>query len=239
MQSCSTARLVFLLNGHKRAIARVPGAGVCAGTLGRADGRGAIAEPVIEMFGNASRLFGPVPQMLLGIAMVMVLFENERNAVQENALALLHAGRRSAAAAVRRRPGPQHASRAGPLANALPMRCAAICITERWRGVLPSVQRGFSAEFLGSSGEHGRGRIHLRTGLPAQRILHLRRHAGDDRALARHRRRHVRRIQADPGRAERPASDRRQPADPRTQFRRDPVSARRAPGVSVRRTCGC
>ena len=40
------------------------------------------------MFGNASRLFGPVPQMLLGIAMVMVLFENQRNAVQENTLAL-------------------------------------------------------------------------------------------------------------------------------------------------------
>src|SRR3984957_17973505 len=30
---------------------------------------------------------GPIPQMLLAIAMVMVLFENERNAVQENALA--------------------------------------------------------------------------------------------------------------------------------------------------------
>ena len=32
-------------------------------------------------------MLGPLPQMLLGIAMVMVLFENERNAVQENALA--------------------------------------------------------------------------------------------------------------------------------------------------------
>ena len=32
-------------------------------------------------------MLGPMPQMLLGIAMVMVLFENERNAVQENALA--------------------------------------------------------------------------------------------------------------------------------------------------------
>src|SRR5262249_16898678 len=39
-----------------------------------------------DMFGVAGQL-GAVPQMLLGIAMVMVLFENERNAVQENALA--------------------------------------------------------------------------------------------------------------------------------------------------------
>ena len=40
------------------------------------------------MFGSAADYLGPVPQMLLGIAMVMVLFENERNAVQENTLAL-------------------------------------------------------------------------------------------------------------------------------------------------------
>ena len=40
------------------------------------------------MFGSASRFLGPMPQMLLGIAMVMVLFENQRNAVQENTLAL-------------------------------------------------------------------------------------------------------------------------------------------------------
>ena len=39
------------------------------------------------MFGSAGHVLGPIPQMLLGIAMVMVLFENERNAVQENALA--------------------------------------------------------------------------------------------------------------------------------------------------------
>ena len=41
--------------------------------------------PFLRIFGGD--LLGPVPQMLLGIAMVMVLFENERNAVQENALA--------------------------------------------------------------------------------------------------------------------------------------------------------
>src|SRR5208337_3445813 len=49
---------------------------------------GQLQSPMGEPFGSANRLFGPVPQMLLGIAMVMVLFENQRNAVQENTLAL-------------------------------------------------------------------------------------------------------------------------------------------------------
>ena len=44
--------------------------------------------PLAEMFGSVGHVLGPVPQMLLGIAMVMVLFENERKAVQENTLAL-------------------------------------------------------------------------------------------------------------------------------------------------------
>ena len=49
---------------------------------------------VLMLFGQFSNsylqlsdLLGPIPQMSLGIAMVMVLAENERNAVQENALA--------------------------------------------------------------------------------------------------------------------------------------------------------
>src|ERR1700686_5547586 len=49
---------------------------------------GQLRNPWVEAFGSASRLFGPAPQMLLGIAMVMVLFEMERNAVQESTLAL-------------------------------------------------------------------------------------------------------------------------------------------------------
>ena len=65
-------------------------------------GVGQLQNPWTEMFGNASRLFGPVPQMLLGIAMVMVLFENQRNAVQENTLALSTLGVDPRRSAVRR-----------------------------------------------------------------------------------------------------------------------------------------
>jgi hypothetical protein len=58
-----------------------------AGAVGGADG----SDSVQSVDGNVwhvGHFLGPVPQMLLGIAMVMVLFENERNAVQENTLAL-------------------------------------------------------------------------------------------------------------------------------------------------------
>src|SRR5580700_11811267 len=48
---------------------------------------GQLVSPYSEVLGNAGHMLGPLPQMLLAIAMVMVLFENERNAVQENALA--------------------------------------------------------------------------------------------------------------------------------------------------------
>src|SRR5512140_2145725 len=38
-------------------------------------------------FGNAAYLMGPLAQMLIGVSMVIVLFDNERRIVQENALA--------------------------------------------------------------------------------------------------------------------------------------------------------
>ena len=104
--------------------------------------------PFLQQFGNLGHVLGPIPQMLLGIAMVMVLFENERNAVQENALAFSTLG-----------VDPRRLLYAGDLVLSmqnildrlvapLPTRRAVICIPERWRTILPSVQRGFSAELL-------------------------------------------------------------------------------------------
>ncbi len=96
------------------------------------------------MFGSASRLFGPVPQMLLGIAMVMVLFENQRNAVQENTLALSTLGVDPRRLLFAEDLVPNMQAALERLRSALPMDRAAIVITERWRGLLPSVQHGFS-----------------------------------------------------------------------------------------------
>ncbi|MGD0268347.1 MAG: GAF domain-containing protein, partial [Candidatus Sulfotelmatobacter sp.] len=104
--------------------------------------------PVAEMFGSVGHVLGPVPQMLLGIAMVMVLFENERNAVQENTLALSTLGvdPRRLLSADDLLPSMQSAL--DRLAGALSARQAVIYISERWRSLLPSVERGFSPEFI-------------------------------------------------------------------------------------------
>jgi diguanylate cyclase (GGDEF)-like protein len=109
-----------------------------------------------EMLGVAGQL-GPVPQLLLGIAMAMVLFENERNAVQENALAFSTLGvdpmRLLAASDL----VPSMQNILDRLVAPLPTGRAVICISERWRAVLPSVQLGFSAEFAANLDATGAG----------------------------------------------------------------------------------
>ena len=79
---------MFYLRGHKRGSLAFQVLAVALALWAVLIGVGQLRSPWVEIFGSASRLFGPVPQMLLGIAMVMVLFENERNAVQESTLAL-------------------------------------------------------------------------------------------------------------------------------------------------------
>lgn len=113
--------------------------------------------PLMAMFGAVGHVLGPVPQMLLGIAMVMVLFENERNAVQENTLALstLGADPRRLLSAEDLLPSMQSALER--LAGALSAGRAVIYIGERWRGLLPSVQRGFPPGFLEALTASGAG----------------------------------------------------------------------------------
>src|SRR5882762_5267297 len=129
----------FYINGHKRGSLAFQVLAFSLALWAVLMGFGQLNNPWVEAFGNASRLFGPVPQMLLGIAMVMVLFENQRNAVQENTLALSTLGvdpRRllSASDLV-----PSMQGALARLMSALPARRAAICIAQRWRGLLPSV----------------------------------------------------------------------------------------------------
>jgi diguanylate cyclase (GGDEF)-like protein len=102
----------------------------------------------VAMFGTLGHILGPIPQMLLGIAMVMVLFENERNAVQENTLALSTLGADPRRLLTAEDLLPSMHSALDRMAGALSARRAIIYISERWRTLLPSVQRGFSIEFL-------------------------------------------------------------------------------------------
>ena len=118
---------------------------------------GKLVSPYSEVLGNAGHMLGPLPQMLLGIAMVMVLFENERNAVLENALAFSTLG-----VDPRRLLGaedlvPSMTAVLDRLISPLPTRRAVICIAEQWRGMLPSVQRGFSPELIQKLEKTGAG----------------------------------------------------------------------------------
>src|ERR1035441_515258 len=109
---------------------------------------GQLHQPFLEVVGQLGGFLGPLPQMLLAISMVMVLFENERNAVQENALAFSSLGvdPRKLLSASDLVPSLQ--TFVDRLVGPLPSRRAVLFVTQQWRGTLPSVQKGFSDEFL-------------------------------------------------------------------------------------------
>jgi diguanylate cyclase (GGDEF)-like protein len=109
---------------------------------------GQIHQPFLDIVGQLGGFLGPIPQMLLAISMVMVLFENERNAVQENALAFSSLGvdpRRLFSASELK---PSLQTFVDRLVSPLPSHRAVFFVSQQWRGTLPSVQKGFSAEFL-------------------------------------------------------------------------------------------
>jgi diguanylate cyclase (GGDEF)-like protein len=111
-------------------------------------GAGQFHQSFLGTVGQLGGFLGPIPQMLLAIAMVMVLFENERNAVQENALAFSTLGidpRRllSVADLV-----PSLQAFVDRLVAPLASRRAVVLISTQWRNAVPSVQKGFSTEFL-------------------------------------------------------------------------------------------
>jgi transcriptional regulator with GAF, ATPase, and Fis domain len=87
----------------------------------------------------------------------MVLFENERNTVQENALAFSTLGVDSRRLLAAEDLVPSMQNVLDRLIAPLPMSRAVICISERWRTVLPSVQRGYSAEFVKKMEAEGAG----------------------------------------------------------------------------------
>ena len=116
---------------------------------------GQFGNPFIQTF--SGHLLGPIPQMLLGIAMVMVLFESERNAVQENALAFSTLGVDPGHVLNAKDLVPSMSSILERLVAPLPKRRAILYISQQWRTTLPSVQRGFSPELLDKLQGQGAG----------------------------------------------------------------------------------
>ena len=148
---------VFYINGHRKGSLAFKVLAFSLALWAVLMGAGQFRNPWGLRFGSAANYLGPVPQMLLGIAMVMVLFENERNAVQENTLSLSTLGvdPRRLLSADDLLPSMQAAL--DRLAGALSAGRAIIYISERWRGLLPSVQRGFSSEFMEALTRTGAG----------------------------------------------------------------------------------
>ena len=148
---------VFYLNGHRRGSLAFQVLGISLALWAVLIGVGQLQAPWVANIGSASRMFGPVPQMLLGIAMVMVLFENQRNAVQENTLALSTLGVDPRQLLFAEDLVPHMQAALERLRGAIPMDRAAIFVSERWRGLLPSVQQGFPEEFLDTLERSGAG----------------------------------------------------------------------------------
>src|SRR6202167_5660899 len=109
---------------------------------------GQFHQPFLDVVGQLGGFLGPIPQMLLAIAMVMVLFENERNAVQENALAFSTLGVDPRRLLSDSDLVPSLQAFVDRLVAPLPSRRAVVYVCQQWRGTLPSVQKGFSEEFL-------------------------------------------------------------------------------------------
>src|SRR3984885_6475010 len=111
-------------------------------------GAGQFHQPFLEVVGQFGGFLGPIPQMLLAIAMVMVLFENERNAVQDNALEFSTLGIDPRKLLTAADLVPSLQTFVERLVAPLPSRRAVFFVSQQWRNTVPSVQKGFSAEFL-------------------------------------------------------------------------------------------
>ncbi|MBI3478552.1 MAG: diguanylate cyclase [Acidobacteria bacterium] len=120
-------------------------------------GVGQVRYPFMDVFGQTADFLGPIPQMLLAIAMVMVLAENQRNAVQENALAFSTLGVDPRRLLSAHDLIPSMQGFLDRLAAPLPSHRAAVLISEPWRATLPSVQNGYSADFLEKLQKSGAG----------------------------------------------------------------------------------
>jgi len=99
-------------------------------------------------FGSMGHVLGPLPQMLLGIAQVIVLYEQERRAVQDNTLyfSTLDVDNNHLVSAAQVAPPLERMLER--LARLMRAEQATICIAEPWRKALPNVARGFPAEFV-------------------------------------------------------------------------------------------
>jgi diguanylate cyclase (GGDEF)-like protein len=109
-----------------------------------------LAPQVGALFGpdaaNLARALGPLPEMLIGIAMAVVLFEDERRRLQENALIFSTLDVDPSALCTPDELAPAMRKVLEQIMKVLRVERGALCIAQRWRPVLPSVSAGFPDE---------------------------------------------------------------------------------------------
>ncbi len=98
--------------------------------------------------GQFAYVLGPMPQMLIGVSMVVVLFEQERRVVQENALAFSTIDVDGTAVLAPEQVAPALSKVLERVLRLVRVERGALCVAERWRAVLPSVASGFPPELV-------------------------------------------------------------------------------------------
>lgn len=110
---------------------------------------------LVEWFGSVGHVFGPLPQLLLGIAMVIVLYEQERRMVQENTLYFSTLDVDNTHLVTQAELTTSLRKLSDRLLELLRVGQVAICFSEQWRHALPSTSVGFVPEFLNDLETHG------------------------------------------------------------------------------------
>ncbi len=96
--------------------------------------------------GSSGHFMGPLPQMLVGLSMIVVLYEKERRVIQENALAFSSLDVGSGAVLAPEQLAPSMRKVLERIMTVLRVQQGVLCVAERWRPVLPSVGSGFPDE---------------------------------------------------------------------------------------------
>ena len=97
---------------------------------------------------SLGHLLSPLPQVLLGVSMVIVMFEYERRQIQENALALSVLEVDTSALHTPEELEPALQKLLDRVMRLARTERALICIRPQYRPILPSVQRGFDDAFM-------------------------------------------------------------------------------------------
>ncbi len=100
------------------------------------------------VFANVGHFLGPIPQMLMGIAMMMVLYESDRSNVQENLLAFSNLEIDFSRVLSTEELSPSMHKLLDRLIRLAHTDRAFLYVLEPFRSVLPSSQVGFGESFL-------------------------------------------------------------------------------------------